>query len=169
MPKQRKEISLGVRVIIVQKDKILVVRQRKPNGRYVYILPGGGVKEEEDVFTAAERETREESCLKIKAIKLLYLKELFAPNQHSFEFYLLSRVGSGKLSLGCDPELSENHQVLKKIIFVPLKDLGRLRFYPQELKTRLKKDWQKKFKNVPVYLGAQRFTPKQYKRLFGAK
>jgi len=169
MSKQKEAISLGVRAVIIQNDKILVVRQEKPNGRDVYILPGGGIEKEEDIFTAAEREIEEESRLKIKALKLLYIKELFSPNQHSFEFYVLGRVTGGRLELGCDPELSKDHQVLKKITFILLRDLEKLRFYPQELRIKLKKNWMRKFKDAAVHLGVQRFSPKQHKRFFGHK
>ncbi len=169
MSKIREKISLGVRVIIIKNGKVLVVQQSKPNRQKVYILPGGGIKEGEDIFTAAEREVREESCLKIKAEKLLYLKELFGPNLHSFEFYILGKIRGGKLNLGCDPELSKNHQVLRKIIFIPLRELREIKFFPQELRTKLKEDWQKKFKNITVYLGTQRFSPREYRHLFGSK
>lgn len=169
MPEQKEKISLGVRVIIIQNDKILVVRQEKANGRDVYILPGGGIEEGENIFVAAEREVEEESCLKTKVLKLLYIKELFSPDQHSFEFYVLGRVTGGKLELGYDPELSKDHQVLKKITFIPLKDLKKIRFYPQELRVKLRKDWMRKFKDAAVHLGVQKFSPKQYKRLFAHK
>jgi len=169
MTKQKQTINLGVRVIIIQNNKVLVVCQRKPNNQDVYILPGGGIHTNEDIFTAAKREVQEESCLKIKPVKLLYLKELFGPNLHSFEFYVLGKIISGRLKLGHDPELSHDSQILKKIIFVPFKDLKKLKFYPQELRIKLVKDWQKKFKNIDSYLGVQQFTPKQFQRLFNKK
>ncbi|MGC9049210.1 MAG: NUDIX domain-containing protein [Patescibacteria group bacterium] len=169
MVKQKEKIGLSARVIIIRGSKVLVVRQQKPNGRDVYILPGGGIKPNEDIFTAAEREVAEESCLKIKVLRLLYLKELFSPNLHSFEFYVLGKVMGGKLDLGYDPELAKKRQVLKQIVFVSIKALKKLRFYPQELRIKLEKDSRRKFKNIAVHLGVQRFTPKQYKRLFESK
>lgn len=169
MVKQKEAISLGVRVIIIRGNRVLVVRQQKSNGQDVYILPGGGIESGEDIFAAAKREVAEESCLKIKAKQLLYLKELFGPNLRSFEFYVLGKIVAGKLNLGHDPELAKNHQVLKQIIFIPIKDLKKLRFYPQELRVKLEKDRRKKFRNIAVHLGVQRFTPKQHKRLFGSK
>lgn len=167
MYRQKKTISLGVRVIIIHGDEVLLVQQQKPNGRDVYILPGGGIYPNEDIFVAARREVWEESYLRIKPLKLLYLKELFGPNLRSFEFYVLGKIIGGRLGLGRDPELSDSSQVLKKITFVSLKDLKNLRFYPQELRIKLAGDWRKRFKNIDVYLGTQRFTPRQFQRLFG--
>jgi ADP-ribose pyrophosphatase YjhB (NUDIX family) len=51
MKKRKEQISLGVRVIIIRGDKVLIIRQRKPNGRDVYILAGGGIEASEDIFT----------------------------------------------------------------------------------------------------------------------
>jgi hypothetical protein len=76
---------------------------------------------------------------------------------------------SGKLGIGYDPELPQDDQVLKQIIFMPINNLKNIRFYPQELRIKLVKDYKKRFKDVTVYLGVQRFTPKQYKHLFGSK
>ena len=94
-------------------------------------MPGGGIKSGENIFAAAEREVAEESCLEIRAKQLLYLKELFGPNLHSFEFYVLGKIKAGKLSLGYDPELAKNCQVLKQIIFIPIKDLKKYVFTPR--------------------------------------
>jgi len=168
MSEAKEIINLGVRVIIIQNNKILVIRQTKPNGRDVYILPGGGIEKGEDIFTAAEREVKEEGRLKIKAQKLLYVKELFGPNLHSFEFYVLGKTLGGRLKLGYDPEKG-NAQVLKNILFMPLNKLKNLSFHPKELKTKLEKDNRQSFKGTSIYLGAQRFSPKQFKRLFGTK
>lgn len=169
MLNKKEIINLGVRVIVIQNNEILIVKQRKPNGRDVYVLPGGSVNPNEDIFSAAKREVWEETCLKIKTIKLVYLKELFGPNLHSFEFYILGRIIGGCLNLGCDPELPKNSQILITVKFVPLKNLGKLNFYPRELRTKLIRDKQRGFKNINIYLGTQRFTEKQFKRLFGKK
>jgi ADP-ribose pyrophosphatase YjhB (NUDIX family) len=66
MKKRREQISLGVRVIIIRGDKVLIIRQRKPTGRDVYILPGGGIEASEDIFTAARREVFEECSINVK-------------------------------------------------------------------------------------------------------
>jgi ADP-ribose pyrophosphatase YjhB (NUDIX family) len=52
MKKRREQITLVVRVIIVSGDKFLIMRQRKTNGRDVYILPIGGIEASEYIFTA---------------------------------------------------------------------------------------------------------------------
>ncbi len=144
------------------------MRQRKTNGREVCILPGGGIEASEDIF-AARREVFEECSINVKVQKLLYVKELFAPDLRSFEFYVLSKILSGKLGIGYDPELPQDDQVLKQIIFMPINNLKNIRFYPQELRTKLAKDHKKRFKNITIHLGVQWFTPKQYKSLFKSR
>jgi 8-oxo-dGTP diphosphatase len=143
MKKRKEQISLGVRVIIIRGGKVLIIRQRKPNGRDVYILPGGGIEASEDIFTAARREVFEECSINVKVQKLLYIKELFAPDLRSFEFYVLGKMLSGKLSIVYDPELFQDDQVLKQIIFIPINNLKNIRFYPQELRAKLAKEHKK--------------------------
>ena len=168
VPKNKKlDISLGIRVILIKGDKILVVKQRKPNGRFVHILPGGGIEEGENIFTAAKREIEEETNLKIEPLKLLYLKEIFDPYRRSFEFYVLAKIKAGKATLGYDPEKDTDDQCLSRVYFVSLDRLKDINFYPQELRTQLKKDWQRNFENISAYLGCQKISPVQYRRLFG--
>ncbi|GEM_PF-1094488 len=169
MVRSKQKIKLGVRVIIFRKNKILIIRQSKINGRDVYILPGGGVEGEEDILACAEREVKEETFLDIRAEKVLYIKELFGPNLHSLEFYVLGKIIGGSLRLGRDPELSKNAQCLKEVVFIELEKLARLNFYPRELRINLKKDKRRNFQTARIYLGAQRFSLKQFIRLFGPK
>lgn len=161
--------SLAIRVIVIEEAKVLVVRQKKPNGRYVHILPGGGIETKEDMFSAAEREVQEETRLKIKSQKLLYLKEIIDPYRHGYEFYVLGKIRGGRLKLGHDPEKSGSKQILKKVYFAPLESLEKINFFPQELRTQLRKDWEKKFKNINTYLGCQIISPALHKRLFGGE
>jgi len=62
---------LGVRAIIIKENKVVLVRQEKANGRDVYIFPGGGIEENKDIFSAVQREIKEETSLEIKIKKLL--------------------------------------------------------------------------------------------------
>lgn len=170
MSKNKKlDINLGIRVILLKGNNVLVVKQKKPNGRFVHILPGGGIEEGENIFAAAKREIEEETNLKIEPLKLLYLKEIFDPYRHNFEFYVLGKIKAGKASLGYDPEKDVDNQCLSKVYFISLDRLKDINFYPQELRIRLKKDWQQDFKNISTYLGCQKISPAQYKRLFGNK
>ena len=143
MKKRKEQISLGVRVIIISGDKFLIMRQRKTNGRDFCILTGGGIEASEYIFTSPRREVFEECFINVKVQKLLYVKELFALDLRSFEFYVLGKMFSGKLGIGYDPELPQYDQVLKQIIFMPINNLRNIHFYPQELRAKLAKDHKK--------------------------
>ena len=169
MAVKKESISLGVRIIVVKDNKVVIVRQRKLNNRDIYIFPGGGIQEREDVFSAAKRELKEETHLRIKITKLLYIKELFSPNLHSIEFYVLARAIKGKLRIGFDPELPDNHQVLKEVSWMPINKLKKLNFYPKELREKLYSDWKNSFENITSYLGTEVFSSKQYNKLFGPR
>jgi ADP-ribose pyrophosphatase YjhB (NUDIX family) len=67
-----KSITLGVRVIAIQDNKILLVRHTYKNKNYWY-LPGGGIKSGETLVEAANRELYEESGARVINIKLIGL------------------------------------------------------------------------------------------------
>ena len=166
---KKESISLGVRIIIAKNNQVVIVRQRKLNNRDVYIFPGGGIQKGEDIFSAAERELKEETHLRAKIAKLLYIKELFSPGLHSIEFYVLARAVKGRLKLGIDPELADNRQVLQEVLWMSMSQLKKLNFYPKELREKLYSDWKSNFENITSYLGAETFSLKQYNKLFGPK
>lgn len=60
-------ITLGVRVLLVHEGQILLVKHTYHDG---WLLPGGGVKRGETLDTAAIRETREETGLKVTSLRL---------------------------------------------------------------------------------------------------
>ena len=61
-------ITLGVRLVLVQDGKVLLVRHTYQSG---WFLPGGGVKRNETTEEAARREAREEVGAELGALRLL--------------------------------------------------------------------------------------------------
>ena len=62
--------------IISRDGKILLVRHQNPGVHDFFVLPGGGVQENEDAEAAAIRETKEEAGLKTEVIRLAYVEEM---------------------------------------------------------------------------------------------
>lgn len=60
-------ITLGVRVLLVHEEQILLVKHTYHEG---WLLPGGGVKRGETLDSAAVREVREETGLKVTSLRL---------------------------------------------------------------------------------------------------
>ena len=61
-------IAVGVRVLLVQDDKVLLVKHTYQKSWY---LPGGGVKRDETVEAALRREVREETDAQLGSLVLL--------------------------------------------------------------------------------------------------
>lgn len=62
--------TLGSRCIVLSGGSVLLVRHTYERWWY---LPGGGVKRGESFADAAQREVREETGLRVQALKLLHL------------------------------------------------------------------------------------------------
>lgn len=61
-------VTLGVRVMLVQQGRVLLVRHTYLRGWY---LPGGGLKRGETIEAAARREVREEAGAELGEISLM--------------------------------------------------------------------------------------------------
>jgi 8-oxo-dGTP pyrophosphatase MutT (NUDIX family) len=61
-------LTLGVRVMMIQNDQVLLVRQTYING---WFMPGGGVKRGETLDQAARREAHEETGATLNNLRLV--------------------------------------------------------------------------------------------------
>ena len=90
------KIKIVTRVVTYDKDSknILLVKNR---GQGFWYPPGGGWDyDKENIVECAEREVFEETGLKIKIVKLLYVQEFHdAPGSISFETIWLAKPVNG--------------------------------------------------------------------------
>lgn len=61
-------VRMGVRVMMIQDDKVLLIRHTYLNG---WFMPGGGVNRNESLEQAARREAKEETGAELGEITLL--------------------------------------------------------------------------------------------------
>jgi len=114
-----------VSVIVVSKDRqILLVRHRKGNRQY-WVLPGGRLEYGETFHECAVREMREETGLDVEVDDFVYLSEAIAPDRsrHIVNIYLTAHVVGGVLKVGDEP-------VLAGVDYVPIEELARLTLFP---------------------------------------
>lgn len=144
-------VKLGVRAVIIQDNKILMVKHLENNQEF-YIFPGGGLEKNESIFGTAEREVKEETNVQVKAEKLIYYRKFVGPESYGAEFYILCSLvnKTDEISLGIDPEKSE--PVLVGTEWVEIKKMSDFVWYPEELRTILVADYENKFKDFR-YLG----------------
>lgn len=99
---------LGVGAIIVQDDRILLVRRANPPLQGEWSIPGGLVEAGETIEEAVIREVREETGLEIQPMKLVEVFERILRDKDArvqYHFVLidyLCRVVSGKAQARSD-------------------------------------------------------------------
>lgn len=128
----------GVRVIVLDDDKrILMVRQDHPE-RTVWMVPGGSIEEGESSAQAAVREVLEETGLEIETGGLIWHVEEVSERGQRFVNFFRAKVTGGELKLGTDPEFSEENQVLAEIRFMTREEVAGLEnVYPEFLRSEL--------------------------------
>jgi 8-oxo-dGTP diphosphatase len=128
MTETRNEISrifgnkLRVRVcgICFDGDSMLLVKH-EPMGEMgvLWAPPGGGMTYGETAVECLEREILEESGLKVKTGKLLFVNEYFADSFHAVELFFQTEITGGELVTGKDPEIGPDFQIIKEVGFIP--------------------------------------------------
>ncbi len=88
---------------------------------------------------AVIREVFEETHLKILPQKLLYIHEFVQPPYQAMEFYYLSEIISGEVTIGSDPELKPDNQQIKGCEFIGLTELKSMPLYPTFLQDEIQK------------------------------
>ena len=105
----------GVRVILLDDEKRMLLVRQHHEDRDIWMVPGGHIEEGESAVDAAIREVKEEAGLDIGIDGLLWhIEEVSDRGQRFVNFFNASLKGDGQTAkLGFDPELSENEQVLR--------------------------------------------------------
>ena len=112
--------------ILIENDRLLMVKHRMGNGRILWSVPGGGMKYGSSAPDNLKREFLEETGLEIIVGNHLFVHEYLNPPLHAMEhFFEIKRI-SGEVTLGKDPELSGENQILLEIGWKSINELRDL-------------------------------------------
>ena len=117
----------GVRVVVVNdKKEILMVKQHHEN-RDIWMVPGGGIEEGENSIQASVREVKEETGLDITVTGMAWhMEEVSEARGQRFVNYMVGKVEGGQVNLGRDPELDDDKQVLREVAFMSKEEIDEL-------------------------------------------
>ncbi len=147
---------IRVGAIIVENNKILLVKHIYPKTGYEYwVPPGGGVEAEDDsIFDCAKRETFEETNLKVETSRIIYISEFFEKEnqQLHIELFVLVENYSGNISLKNIPGNGPDEDFIKRVEWLSQEDLANINVFPEILKSFFWDDYKDNFPDVR-YLG----------------
>jgi 8-oxo-dGTP diphosphatase len=120
---------LRIRVcgILVEKDRILLVKHRSLGDKgTLWAPPGGGMDYGTSAIQNLIREFREETGLFIRVGQFLFTHEFLRPPLHAVELFFEVKSMGGKLKKGKDPEMQKEEQIIEEVRFVPFVDLIKM-------------------------------------------
>ena len=142
------KIAVRPCVILIKDNKVLVIHCKYEEE--FYLFPGGGVEFGETIKAGAIREMYEETGIKVKTIKIVYINDYIEDRKTNTRvlniFFLAKRVG-GKVKQG-----ERDGGKVKKIEWIELDKFDKFDFRPKYISKHLKEDYEKGFPNIPYFV-----------------
>ena len=128
-------ISVGA--FVIRDNKVLMVNHRMA-GRYdFWVAPGGGVQGIESLEQAVAREVKEEAGVRVFVKNLLYVEEMYNPEERSIKFWYRCELLDGHLDCTAEEAVSEH---IVNVRFMGKDDLKNNKIFPPMLHHELCKE-----------------------------
>lgn len=125
-----------VRAVIIKNSKVLLIKRVKKESVY-WVIPGGGVGENETKKEALLRECKEELGIKIETGALLLKISSRKPEtEGQKEYFFLCSIVGGILGSGQGPEFQQDSSYVGEynIEWRDIKDLEKIDLKPVEIR-----------------------------------
>jgi 8-oxo-dGTP diphosphatase len=93
-----REHRISAGAIVIQEDKILLVRYVNSSGKSFLVGPGGGVLNDEGTNQALIREVREETGLEVSPSRVLFVEDLLSQRYRMVKIWFLCNATGGQLA-----------------------------------------------------------------------
>jgi len=151
------ENRIRVGVLIFEDKKILLVKHVDPiTGFTWWVPPGGGLEGTESIFDCGKREVKEETNLKVKLNKIVYIRQLIFHQQkaNNIEIFVTSLSHKENLSIKGIVGKGEDEHCIKQVKFFSKKELNNIKVFPSEIKEEMWEDYKKGFPAIK-FLGIE--------------
>lgn len=129
-----KNLRVLCRVITYNSKNMSILLVRNKNQKW-WCLPGGGWDHnQESILECAGRETLEETGIRVKIIKLLYIQTLYLKGEEKTwleHFWLAEPIGNTEIPMGHD----DMHGVVDEARWFTKEDIQEITVYPEVFKT----------------------------------
>ena len=122
-----RRLRLRVNGVLLEGDRILMIKHQMSDERYFWNVPGGGMEYGSDTVDNLKREFSEETGLEIAVNDLLCVHEFLTPPLHAVELYFEVSKRGGELKKGADPELAGNRQIIAELAFLSIRELAEIK------------------------------------------
>jgi 8-oxo-dGTP diphosphatase len=119
-------IRSRVNGILIEGEKILMIKHLMGNGKILWSVPGGGMNFGQSAAENLKREFSEETSLNIEVKAYLFVYEYLAAPLHAMEhFFRVEKIG-GNLAIGTDPELYPDFQIIEEVRWMSINEIRSL-------------------------------------------
>lgn len=156
---------IRVAAIIKKRDKILLVKHaHSEKGKVWWVPPGGGLEAKDaNIFAAAVRETYEETGVRIRCEKIVYIREYLhsLTNSLNLEIFCLAQNPSGQPTIQNIRGRGGDEKYIQDVRWFTKQELQKIKVYPEELKNDF---WKRNPKKGAQYLGRKGNKQPRFKR-----
>jgi 8-oxo-dGTP pyrophosphatase MutT (NUDIX family) len=155
---------IRVATMIINDNKVLLVKHVHPKTGYTWwVPPGGGIKEKDSsIFDCAKREAFEETNLNIEASKIIYLREFLdkrdslenKDHELNIEIFLLANSYDRETNMDNIKGSGLDELYIKEVKWLSKEEIQDIIVYPEILKDDFWNDYKEGFPNTK-YLGKQ--------------
>ncbi|UCS95512.1 NUDIX hydrolase [Echinicola marina] len=113
--------------VLIEGDKILMIKHRMGTNKSFWNVPGGGMDYNSSAVENLQREYLEETGLEIEVLDFLTVSEFLQPPLHAIELFFEVKRKSGELIKGIDPEMDTERQVIESVEFMDINDINAIK------------------------------------------
>lgn len=110
-------IVLVVSVSVIQNDKVLMIKENKPDAINLWNFPSGRMEADEDILFAARREVKEETGLDVKLTSTTGIYNFVSSTQDQvIMFHFIGEVTGGSINLEEDEIIDSNWVTVHELL-----------------------------------------------------